>query len=63
MTNASLRERMGIDPQNAAQASAIIKLALGQLLIRPADHHGMTRQRRRAADQADAGQRPCACQR
>lgn len=37
MTNASLRERMGIDPQNAAQASAIIKLALGQSLIRPAD--------------------------
>lgn len=41
MTNASLRERMGIDPQNAAQASVIIKLALGQSLIRPADaaHH------------------------
>lgn len=37
MTNATLRERLGISPQNAAQASAIIKHALVAGLIRTAD--------------------------
>lgn len=37
MTNATLRERLGIDPRNAAQASAIIKQALQAELIRTAD--------------------------
>lgn len=37
MTNATLRERLGIDPQNAAQASTIIKQALKEKLIHPAD--------------------------
>lgn len=37
LTNATLRERLGIDPQNAAQASAIIKQALVAGLIRTAD--------------------------
>lgn len=33
MTNSSLRDRLGIDPQNAAQASGVIKQALGEGLI------------------------------
>jgi predicted HTH transcriptional regulator len=37
MTNSSLRERLGIDPQNAAQASAIIRHTIKAELIRPAD--------------------------
>ena len=37
MTNSTLRERLGIDPQNAAQASAVIKQALTAGLVRPAD--------------------------
>ncbi len=37
MTNATLRERLGIDAQNAAQASIIIRRALADNLIRPAD--------------------------
>jgi predicted HTH transcriptional regulator len=37
MTNATLRERLGIDPKNAAQASAIIKQAIKADLIHPAD--------------------------
>lgn len=37
MTNSTLRERFGIDPQNAAQASAIIKQAIKAQLIHPAD--------------------------
>lgn len=37
MSNATLRERLGIDPQNAAQASVIIKQALKAELIRTAD--------------------------
>lgn len=37
MTNASLRERLGIAVGNASQASAVIKLALAEKLIRPGD--------------------------
>ena len=37
MTNASLRDRLGIDPRNASQASVIIRQALDAGLIRPAD--------------------------
>ena len=37
MTNATLRERLGIDDQNAAQASRVIRSALDAELIRPAD--------------------------
>lgn len=37
MTNASLRERLGIAEGNASQASAVIKLALKERLIRPGD--------------------------
>lgn len=37
MTNATLRERFGIEPQNAAQASAVIRQALQAELIRAAD--------------------------
>lgn len=37
MTNSSLRERLGIDDQNAAQASRVIKAALEAKMIRPAD--------------------------
>lgn len=37
MTNATLRERLGIDDQNAAQASRVIRAALDHGLIRPAD--------------------------
>ncbi len=37
MSNATLRERLGIDPQNAAQASVIIRQALKAGLIRTAD--------------------------
>lgn len=37
MTNSTLRERFGIDPQNAAQASTVIRQALAVSLIRPAD--------------------------
>jgi predicted HTH transcriptional regulator len=37
MTNASLRARLGIDEQNSAQVSRIIKDALAADLIRPAD--------------------------
>lgn len=37
MSNASLRERLGIEAHNAAQASAIIRLALKEGLIRVAD--------------------------
>jgi hypothetical protein len=37
MKNASLSERLGIDPQNAAQASGVIRQALKDGLIRPAD--------------------------
>lgn len=37
MKNASLCERFGIAKQNAAQASAVINLALQQGLIKPAD--------------------------
>ncbi len=37
MTNASLRERLGIDSHNASQASTIIRQALDNRLIRPAD--------------------------
>jgi predicted HTH transcriptional regulator len=37
MKNATLCERFGIDPQNAAQASAVIKQTLKADLIRPAD--------------------------
>ncbi len=37
MTNASLRERLGIDPRNASQASVIIRQALDTQIIRPAD--------------------------
>ena len=37
MTNASLRERLGIDKQNASQASTVIRQALQEGLIRPAD--------------------------
>ena len=37
MTNATLRERYGIEPQNAAQASAVIRQALQAELIRAAD--------------------------
>jgi ATP-dependent DNA helicase RecG len=37
MTNSTLRERFGIEPQNAAQASVVIKQALAATLIRPAE--------------------------
>ncbi len=37
MTNATLRERLGIDAQNASQASVVIRLSLEAGLIRPAD--------------------------
>jgi predicted HTH transcriptional regulator len=37
MTNSSLRERLGINPQNAAQASTIIRHTIKANLIRPAD--------------------------
>lgn len=37
MKNASLSERLGIDPQNAAQTSVVIRQALQAGLIRPAD--------------------------
>jgi predicted HTH transcriptional regulator len=37
MTNATLRERLGIDDQNAAQASRVIRATLDADLIRPAD--------------------------
>lgn len=37
MTNATLRERLGIDPQNAAQASTVIRQAAEADFIRPAD--------------------------
>lgn len=37
MKNATLSERLGIDPQNAAQTSGVIKQALKQGLIRSAD--------------------------
>lgn len=37
MKNASLSERLGIDPQNAAQTSVVIRQALKAELIRPAD--------------------------
>ena len=37
MTNATLRARLGIEEQNAAQVSRIIKEALASKLIRPAD--------------------------
>lgn len=37
MTNSSLRDRLGIANQNAAQVSRIIKEALASNLIRPAD--------------------------
>ncbi len=37
MRNSTLCERFGIDPQNAAQASAVIRQALAAGLIRPAD--------------------------
>jgi predicted HTH transcriptional regulator len=37
MSNATLRERLGIDPQNAAQASVIIRQALKSELLRTAD--------------------------
>ncbi len=37
MTNATLRERFGIDAQNAAQASGVIRQAAQSGLVRPAD--------------------------
>ena len=37
MKNATLCQRFGIDPQNSAQASVVIRQALGAGLIRPAD--------------------------
>lgn len=37
MTNASLRERLGIAVGNASQASAVIRLTLAEGLIRPGD--------------------------
>ena len=37
MTNATLRERFGIEDQNAAQMSRVIKDALKMKLIRPLD--------------------------
>jgi ATP-dependent DNA helicase RecG len=37
MRNATLCERLGIDPQNAAQASVVIRQTLAANLIRPAD--------------------------
>jgi hypothetical protein len=37
MKNSTLCERFGIDPQNAAQASTVIRQALAANLIRPAD--------------------------
>lgn len=37
MTNSTLRERFGIDPQNAAQASGVIRQAAQADLVHPAD--------------------------
>jgi ATP-dependent DNA helicase RecG len=37
MKNSTLCTRFGIDPKNAAQASAVIKKALEDELIKPAD--------------------------
>jgi ATP-dependent DNA helicase RecG len=37
MTNTSLRERFGIEPQNSATASRYIKEVVGQGMIRPFD--------------------------
>lgn len=37
MRNATLRERFGIEPQNSAQVSQVIRSALDRGLIRPAD--------------------------
>jgi ATP-dependent DNA helicase RecG len=37
MKNATLCERFGIEPQNASQASAVIRKALDSKIIRPAD--------------------------
>lgn len=37
MTNTSLRERFGIEPQNASQASGVIRKALDENLIKHAD--------------------------
>lgn len=37
MTNSTLRERFGIEPQNAAQASTVIRHALKNGLIKVAD--------------------------
>lgn len=37
MKNSTLCERFGIEPQNAAQASGVIRLSLEMGLIRPAD--------------------------
>lgn len=37
MRNSTLCKRFGIDPQNAAQASGVIKQSLKEGLIRPAD--------------------------
>ncbi|MDO5610170.1 MAG: ATP-binding protein [Pseudomonadota bacterium] len=37
MTNATLRQRLGIEDKNAAQASTVIKQAMAAGLIRPAD--------------------------
>ncbi|MFD1328857.1 ATP-binding protein [Mycoplana ramosa] len=37
MRNSTLRERFGIEPQNAAQVSQVIRAALDRNLIRPAD--------------------------
>jgi hypothetical protein len=37
MKNATLSERLGIDSQNVAQSSVVIRQALKAELIRPAD--------------------------
>lgn len=37
MTNTTLRERLDIEPQNAARACTVIRQALQAQLIRPAD--------------------------
>lgn len=37
MTNATLRERLGVEPKNASQASVVIRHALQAGFIRPAD--------------------------
>jgi len=37
MTNVTLRERLGIEPQNGAQASAVIRQSLKAGFIRVAD--------------------------